>query len=108
MKGEAATLRRRNSRGVIVEKVLSHRQFVCYLFGFLSFTTLAMLIGIYSVRMFESEIRLLIEMYDWLALFGKPVVAGLFFFVLSQMTVTMLLGVYFLCDRLQFLDDKSL
>jgi hypothetical protein len=37
----------------------------------------------------------------------RPVAAALFLFVLSQLTVTMLLGVYFLCDRLQFLDDTS-
>lgn len=107
MKGEPAILRRRNSRGITVAKVLSHRQFVCYLFGFLSFASLMMLLGLYIVRMFKAELGDLIQLYSWIAAVGKPIAAVLFFFVLSQLTVTVLLGVYFLCDRLQFLDDKS-
>ncbi|MDI1295164.1 MAG: hypothetical protein PSY12_04655 [bacterium] len=108
MKGEPAILRRRNKRGVKMEKVLSHRQFVCYLFGFLSFASLMTLLGLYIVRMFKTELVDLIQLHSWIAAVGKPLAAALFFFVLSQLVVTMLLGVYFLCDRLQFLDDKSI
>lgn len=107
MKGEPAILRRRNKRGVRVEHVLTHRQFVCYLFGFLSFTSLMMLIGLYVLRMFRSDLAQLLEDHLKFAALLKPFAAFAFFFVLSQLTVTMLLGVYFLCDRLQFLDDKS-
>jgi hypothetical protein len=107
MKGEPAILRRRNKRGVMVDKVLSHRQFVCYLFGFLSFASLMTLLGLYIIRIFKAELGELIQQYGWFATVGKPVAAALFFFILSQLTITMLLGVYFLCDRLQFLDDKS-
>lgn len=107
MKGDPAILKRRNRHGVKVDKVLTHRQFVCYLFGFLSFASLVMLLSLYTVRIFKVELIDLIEIHKWVATVGRPVAAGLFFFVLGQLTVTMLLGVYFLCDRLQFLDDPS-
>lgn len=107
MKGEPAILRRLNKHGVKVDKILSHRQFICYLFGFLSFSSLITLLTLYVVRMFKSQFIDLIQIYGWFAAVGKPVAATLFFFVLSQLITTMLLGVYFLCDRLQFLDDKS-
>lgn len=107
MKGEPAILSRRNDNNNPVDIVLSHRQFVCYLFGFLTFTSLALLLGLYTLRVFKTEILELTLAHSWLMSVGKPLAAAAFFFVLSQITVTMLLGVYFLCDRLQFLDNKS-
>lgn len=108
MKGDPATLKRLNRHNEISEITLSHRQFVCYLFGFLSFISLILLMSLYTIRMLKIEIIDILLLSSWVAEWGKPIAAAAFFFILSQLTIAMLLGVYFLSDRLQFLDNKSI
>ncbi|WP_459663682.1 hypothetical protein [Novosphingobium sp. 11B] len=107
LKGEPAILRRKNNRSTIVEHVLTHRQFVCYLFGYLSFTSIILLFGLYVARMFGDQLREILEISAFLRIAMKSVGGFAFFFLLAQLAVTMLLGIYFLCDRLQFMDDTT-
>lgn len=107
LKGEPALLRRRNKRNVIVEHILTHRQFVCYLFGYLSFASIAFLLSLYGFRMFGDQIKELIGQAGACAAALHVFGVFLFFGLLSQLVITMLLGIYFLSDRLQFLDDST-
>lgn len=107
LKGEPALLRRRNKRSVLVEHILTHRQFVCYLFGYLSFASIAFLLTLYGLRMFGDQIKLLVDRTGDLAGVVHALGTFLFFGILSQLVITMLLGIYFLSDRLQFLDDST-
>jgi len=108
MKGDPATLNRRNRYGENVETTLTHRQFICYLFGFLSHTSILLLITLYFFRAFSNEAIYLINNYSWINEFAKPILICIFFFVIGHIFVTMLLGIYFLCDRLQVLDNNSI
>lgn len=108
MKGDPAILRRKNRRAVTVELALTHRQFVCYLFGYLSFASIGLLLVLYMLRMFEGPLRDLMQVADWIEKAAKPAFVFLFFGALAQLIVTMLLGIHFLCDRLQFLDDPTI
>lgn len=112
LKGEPATMKRRASDGVIREKILTHRQFICYLFGYLSFISIMLLLALYAIRLVgggaapETDFMLdvvgiAIPVREILRTVGSLV----FFFVFGQIIVTMLLGIYFLADRFQFLDD---
>jgi hypothetical protein len=114
LKGEPATMKRKKKSGVIVDHILTHRQFVCYLFGFLSFASVSLLIGLYGFRLvgppqwLDGDLSISLVQAE---LHLKPVIKAvgiwIFFFVLSQIVITTLLGIYFLCDRLQFLDDQA-
>ncbi len=46
MKGHAATLSIRHAHGDWIEHVLTRRQFICYLFGYLAFLSLMLFVGI--------------------------------------------------------------
>jgi hypothetical protein len=113
MKGEPATMKRRNSKNVIRDHVLTHRQFICYLFGYLSFISIMLLLILYGFRLAGPEAA----SFDWhvtvwsIGVDAKSVLRLLglfiFFFLFTQIIITMLLGIYFLSDRLQFLDDPN-
>lgn len=107
LKGEPAILRLRNSQDFVVEHALTHRQFVCYLFGYLSFASIMLLMTLYAVRMFGDDLQPVVNAGSAFP-FLKATASFVFFFLMSQMMVTMLLGIYFLCDRLQFLDDRKI
>lgn len=112
LKGEPATMKRRASDGVIREKILTHRQFICYLFGYLSFISIMLLLALYAIRLIgeaaapEPDFVLAVE---GIAIPVREVFRAvgsfIFFFIFGQVIVTMLLGIYFLADRFQFLDD---
>ena len=112
LKGEPATMKRRSSDGVIREKVLTHRQFICYLFGYLSFVSIVLLLTLYAIRLIGEgwAPRPSLEIVTgWTAIPFRDLLRAtgsfLFFCVFGHIIVTMLLGIYFLADRFQFLDD---
>lgn len=114
MKGEPATMKRKDSKGVVRVHVLTHRQFICYLFGYLSFSSIMLLLILYGVRLIGHDAATAVELditVGELALDLKPILkligTYLFFFLFAQIIVTMLLGIYFLTDRFQFLDDPN-
>lgn len=86
---------------------LTNRQFVCYLFGYLSFASLLLLIGLHFLRLFGPTWAQALPTHPDLLAALKVFVAGIFFFIVWQLVVTMFLGIFFLCDRLQFLDNKQ-
>lgn len=107
LKGEPAILCRRNKRNVYVDHILTHRQFVCYLFGYLSFASIVFLLTLYGVRMFGDHIKVLVAQAGDFTSALNALGVFLFFALLAQLVITMLLGIYFLTDRLQFLDDST-
>lgn len=114
LKGEPATMRRRNDKDVVRDHVLSHRQFICYLFGYLSFSSIVLLLTLYGVRLVGHEtvapINLTLSLWGLvfhLSILLRSVGIFVFFFFFTQIVINMLLGIYFLSDRLQFLNDPN-
>jgi hypothetical protein len=114
MKGEPATMKRRDSKNIVRDRFLTHRQFICYLFGYLSFSTIMLLLILYGFRLVghEAAASLDLHVHVWGPVFAlKPLLkligTFVFFFLFTQIIVTMLLGIYFLSDRFQFLDDPN-
>lgn len=110
LKGEPAIMERRASDGVVRATILSHRQFICYLFGYLSFISIMLLLTLYAIRLFGNEVLVELRLTPDGGLtcvheVVKAVASFVFFLVFTQVVVTMLLGIYFLTDRFQFLDD---
>lgn len=114
MKGEPALMARRNSKGVVKDAILTHRQFICYLFGYLSFSSIMMLLALYTIRLIGPDA---IQALNFDVTAGQVSIAlrpiarlvgsAVFFLLFGQIVVTMLLGIYFLADRFQFLDDPE-
>lgn len=107
MKGEVASLKRTNKRGSVVIIILTHRQFVCYLFGYLSLISIAMLSFIYFSKIIQVPIIEFISFSGDYWVYIKSLFVFLFFATFANLMITMLLGVHFLSDRLQFMDDPS-
>lgn len=114
MKGEPALMKRKGKDGIVRDKILSHRQFICYLFGYLSFISIMLLLALYAIRLVGSDAVGLLDI-DFslgsivieLRSVARAVGSFALFFVFGQIIVTMLLGIYFLADRFQFLDDPN-
>lgn len=109
MKGEPAFLKvRRMPDGQIVDRELTRRQFVCYLFGYLAFAALLIFIALRFGQVIAPGVMVSVpqEYMSVISLFrfGFLSIFLLFFW---QLVVTMLLGIYFLVDRLQFMDDTT-
>ena len=108
MKGEPAILRRKNNKGRKVEIILTHRQFVCYLFGYLSFSSLVFLMALYGVKIFSPQISHIAVSLPSVTMCFKYFGVFFFFAMLGQIATTMLLGIHFLTDRLQFMDNPDI
>lgn len=114
MKGEPAIMRRRDSKGIVRDRILTHRQFICYLFGYLSFCSIMLLLTLYAIRLAGKEA---VSALDWEMPIAHFLVTSsdilkvcgslIFFLIFYQIVISMLLGIYFLADRLQFLDDPN-
>lgn len=97
--------------GGIKDKLLSYRQFISYLFGyaaFLSFVIYAFLLLLGSAWGRIETILADSPKLAWLmpgAL--DPISFVVVFFFLWQLFVTSLLGIYFLAERIQELQEKS-
>lgn len=109
MKGEPATLTMRHSRAGNIVKELTRRQFICYLFGYLSTVSLAVYVTVLICNFIEDGIaeacyRMIGEATPYL----KAAIMFMFMLALWQIIITTLLGIYFVADRLQFMDDPDL
>lgn len=109
MRGEPATLMRyRKSAKGYVEHILSWREFICFLFGYLSFSSLSFFIVINFARFVVPAVSdLVIASYPFAICITALLVKFLFFLFFWQLILTMFLGIYFLCDRLQVMDDPD-
>ena len=107
MKGDPAFINLRTSKGGRRLHKLSNRQFICYLFGYLSFASIMLIAGLYILRLVGPSVLERVNLTPDYLRYGRLVVVFLLFFVIWQIFVAMLLGIYFLCDRLQFLDEKD-
>jgi hypothetical protein len=97
--------------GKPVPRELTNRQFICYLFGYLSYMSLILfVISSIATVLLESNIDGALVHFMQKTDLGWALDAGLFagfYFLTWQLVVTSLFGIYVLADRLQFLDDKS-
>lgn len=97
--------------GLRVAKRLSYRKFISYLFGYLSFLSLVLFMALLFLRgtwgsivsTFEDRPKIEGLIY-WVV---DPTLFALFFFFVWQMFITSLLGIYFLADRMQSLNDPE-
>jgi len=107
MKGEPAILKLRSARGGTRLHPLTNRQFICYLFGYLSFASIILIAALYIARQIGPSLIGAYPLLPWAKLTIKLLGTFLLFMVLWQIFVTTLLGIYFLCDRLQFIEDDD-
>ncbi len=97
MAGEPPTLWVQRS-GYFVLARLTRRQFVCYLFGYLSFVSMALFLIIAGLNAARPSIWL-IPQSDWYT-WSKAAMVCLGSFVLWNMICTTLLGLYYLSERI--------
>jgi len=111
LKGTDATLRvRHHDSGKWVTKKLTYRQFISYLFGYLSFLSLCLYIVtvILAVGWPALKLRIKDDPLAWIVTdVADPAFFFLVFFALWQLTLTSLLGIYFLTERIQTLNDSD-
>ena len=109
--GDAILWVRRANGGTKIEKKLSYRQFISYIFGFLSFLSLLLYISIVILSFMWPPIRDTFcqsQIYCWV--FSKiidPVLLYVVSFLIWELTFTSLLGIYFLTERIQTLNDPD-
>lgn len=106
-----ATLWIKNPNGGAWEnKPLSYRKFISYLFGYLSFLSLLLFIFLALLdvgwkdleKHFESNCTIHHVLTDYI----DPAILFATFFAIWQLLVTSLLGIYFLTERIQTLNEK--
>jgi len=111
MAGSPATLRRtRKEGGNPFEQPLTYRQFISYLFGYLSFLSLSLftflILAIKAwpliMKKFGQSPKLSI-LYNFIEIS----IFIIFFFFLWQLFITSMLGIHFLAERLQNLKDPD-
>jgi len=111
LKGGDALLRaRHHDTGEAIDRKLSYRQFISYLFGYLSFLSLCLYIFIIVFALawpvFEKHFAgTRIEWY--LESIADPAIFAVTFFAVWQLVITSLLGIYFLTERIQSLYEDS-
>jgi len=105
MKGDPAVLTLRTAKGEKRLHKLTNRQFICYIFGYLSFASIMLIAALYIARQVGPLVLERVSLIPPAIAYGRLAIAFLLFLAIWQIFVTMLLGIYFLCDRLQFLDD---
>lgn len=106
MKGHPATLSIRHSHGDWVEHILTRRQFICYLFGYLAFLSLMLFVGILFLNLISQKSG--VAVHDALGEFlpyAKVALIYVFMLPIWQMIVTTLLGVYFMSERLMVMTE---
>jgi hypothetical protein len=108
MKGDPAVLTLRTSKGATRLHMLTNRQFICYVFGYLSFSSIMLIAALYIGRQIGPSLMVYAEMLSpELMGYGRLFLIFLLFLAIWNIFVTMLIGIYFLCDRLQFLDESD-
>jgi hypothetical protein len=98
-----------HTQNKIVVKILSYRQFISYLFGFLSFSSLCIYTFIIMMTMIWPEIKKSICNFPHIVFLThhifEPTISLLLAFGLWQLLITSMLGIYFLTERIQSLND---
>ena len=106
LKGGDATLKIRGKA-----QPLTHRQFISYLFGYLSFVSLILFVFMTAGDLMHDKLKEILQKHpdtlQFLLVWINPPVFFLFLMLLWQLTLTSLLGIYFLTDRLQVLADPD-
>ncbi len=93
--------------GDYYDKKLTYREFISYLFGYLSFLSLCMYVFIVAMSVIWPEVEkcfrsnatiswVITDIFD-------PIIFFLVFGVVSQLVITSMLGIYFLTERIQTL-----
>jgi hypothetical protein len=108
--GDATLMVRHHDGGHWVKRVLTYRQFICYLFGYLSFLSLVT----FTALIFLQKVwPLLAEKAKPYVIWGPvtgvltPVLFVLLFFAIWQLVVTSMLGIYFLSERMQSIQEPE-
>jgi hypothetical protein len=108
LKGHAATVSIRHSNGMWVEHVLTRRQFICYLFGYLAFLSLVLFVGILFLNLVSQKSGLLAhELFGEQLQYAKIAAIYIFMVPIWQMIVITLLGVYFMSERLMVMTEED-
>lgn len=91
-----------NEQQRYVDKNLTRRQFVCYLFGYLSFVSLVLFLAIIIAAAVWKNLTEVIppEAAYWV----KVLLSGCFWATLWNVVIQTILGLYFLADRMQHED----
>lgn len=93
-----------------IDKSLSYRQFISYLFGYLSFLSLILYVFILAFdggwRKFEAHIHTNAALLGFLKDIIDPLLTFILFSGLWQLIFTSLLGIYFLTERVQSLHEN--
>jgi len=106
LKGHPATLNIRHARGDWVERILTRRQFICYLFGYLAFLSLCLFVAILFLNLISQKSSVAAhELFGACLPFAKIAIIYIFMVPIWQMIVTTLLGVYFMSERLMVMTD---
>jgi hypothetical protein len=112
LEGEPATLKvpDPDDGGKRIEKVLTYRQFISYLFGYLSFLSLILYVYVMACdegwKRLELHFRPSATVYRVLTGYVDPVLSFVLFAAMWQLIITSLLGIYFLTERIQTLNTK--
>lgn len=91
-------------------KALTYRQFICYLFGYLSFLALVLFIALLSFNLLWDRIEAVASKYMWGEAISSCAETGLFvLFVFGfwQLFIASLVGIYFLTDRIHTINDPQ-
>lgn len=109
--GDAILWVRHHDGGHKVRKVLSYRQFIAYMFGYLSFLSLNLFIAIiFFSKVWPKISKALSPLKYWndaeRYVIG-PLIFFFVFFFLWQLVITSMLAIYFLAERLQTLSDEE-
>lgn len=111
LKGGDAKLRvRHHDGGHKVDRVLTYRQFICYLFGYLSFLSLLTFIALVFLQKVWPLIAAKaagVAIWGTIANALTPTLFVLLFFAVWQLFVTSMLGIYFLAERMQSISDPE-
>lgn len=108
--GDATLMVRHHDGGHRVKRVLTYRQFICYLFGYLSFLSLLTFTAlIFLQKVWPLLVAKAKPYVIWEPVTGTltPVLFVLLFFFLWQLVVTSLLGIYFLSERMQSIQEPE-
>lgn len=110
LRGGDATLKVLNHETKMREpKSLSYRQFISYLFGYLSFLSLVLFVALMSFKaLWPKIVNFSSEYVFWDLFVGRlePILFSAFVFGFWQMLVSSLLGIYFLTDRIHTINEK--
>ena len=109
LKGDDALLWvRHNDGGTWVEKKLTYRQFISYVFGFLSFLALILYVLIIIMAVAWPEIKKILcdKSFSSIKVID-PLILFLLSFLVWELVITSLLGIYFLTERIQTLSDAE-